>query len=846
MSVTLTPALSQKERGLYRKGLCLSRVRNTSVAIFCPIRYNGQQSFTLTEVFMRSKIFHRSVSFVSACCVTLAVLGASFIQAAEFKPFLTVQLAGPSTLVSIAERVAAVSDMPDMTQAVAMAAPYKNLPGVNATGAIGLAIQANEDGPFGVDILLSLPISDFATFTIPGMEEQINGIRAMAQRQGNQYTFATPFGTVSAQQRQGFLIVATEDAAEFAATVDPKTLFAEVSEFTLGIHTNLENITEEAVEMMIGSLSLLLATQGIDPDNLNVSDQLSEVFETTSAVTGGITIDPRTLNITGSAKTVAKRGSTMADKFSKSQEAQANTTLGAFLPDTPQTIFAWHYLNYFTDTEIKTMRETWTLIGEGLLEGLHDSMEYGDADEKQLKKVIAAAEAFMEYGEADIEFLAREKLLDSTFWFDSSGLLMMAISTDKTAEAMALDEKFFGKLIAIFGGPAGKIFIEAKTKRNYETVAGYSISCIPNLFAGLPPGMLDLPDELKEVIKNVPINLFWAVKENEVLAYAVGLDFDKTEQALKTAMAGTPTPPKQTAMIAVKPFAEFVLNTVMPLIPGLEESNLEEAREAFAPFLEMKANTKIVAEEEYSDLSYTQKGQVPGELVTAFVKMMVKGPVMVARGAARRMQCANNMMHLGLSLHNYHDANAGLPPLYTVDAEGKPLHSWRVLLLPYMEQQALFAQIRLNEPWDSPHNRQFHNAVVPQYSCPDNPLVAPGKACAYVAINGALRPALPDNGQRPRERDSFAHWQDGTSNQFAFIEVKEPFNWMDPTADITLDELAKGVNKTGRVGSFHPGGGCIACLGDGAVRFITDAVDSALLRALGDPRDGQGRGSMLP
>jgi prepilin-type processing-associated H-X9-DG protein len=271
---------------------------------------------------------------------------------------------------------------------------------------------------------------------------------------------------------------------------------------------------------------------------------------------------------------------------------------------------------------------------------------------------------------------------------------------------------------------------------------------------------------------------------------------------------------------------------------------LEEAREAFAPFLEMKANTKIVAEEEYSDLSYTQKGQVPGELVTAYIAML-KPAIGAARGAARRMSCMNNLKQLGLSLHNYHDSYNGLPPLYTVDAEGKPLHSWRVLLLPFFEQTALYDQIRLDEPWDSLHNKQFHNVVVPQYSCPDNPLVAPGKACTYVAINGALRPALPDNGQRPRERDTMAHWQDGTSNQFAFIEVKEPFNWMDPTADITLDELAKGVNKTGRVGSFHPGG-CNVGFGDGSVRFITDAVDGALLRALGDPRDGQGRGSMLP
>jgi prepilin-type processing-associated H-X9-DG protein len=60
---------------------------------------------------------------------------------------------------------------------------------------------------------------------------------------------------------------------------------------------------------------------------------------------------------------------------------------------------------------------------------------------------------------------------------------------------------------------------------------------------------------------------------------------------------------------------------------------------------------------------------------------------------------------------------------------------------------------------------------------------------------------------------------------------------MDPTADITLDELVKGIN-VGRAGSFHPGG-CNVALFDGSVRFISETIDKAILRALGDPRDGK-------
>ena len=785
---------------------------------------------------MQSKIVHRYVSRFAACCAALAVLGTSLILAAEFKPFVTLQLAGPGTLISIAEKVASIVEDTEFSASIAQAAPYKNLPGVNANGSIGLAISPS-DTPYGVDAIVSLPISDFEAFTIPGLEMEVTGFRAALTRTGNKYTLAGPFGTVSAYQQAGFLVIATEGADEIAATADQKNLFADVSEFTLGVHVNLEALTEEQIAKIWGPIALMLAMQGMDvPDPTNLSEVLgpaAEQIKDWAAATVGITIDPRTLNLTGTANVVAKTGTELADKFAKSKDAQAKTGLGSFLVETPETVFAWHYLNYFTETEIKTAKEMLDLVGAGLLEGLNESIEDGGADKKQLEKVIKVAEAAIEIVDDSLNFVAREKLLDTAFWLDSQGTFIMAAATDKTDELTALDEKFYGTLLTIFEEDGIKTFIEGKMKRDYETVAGYSLSCIPNLFSDLPAGIV-IPDEVKEVVANIPLSLIWGVKTNETLVYAVGLDFAKTEQTLKAVLGRAPTPPTQTGVIAMKPLAEFVLNTIVPLIPEMDAANIQKAQEIAAPLLK-SANAKIVYTEEYPVDSYHQKFLVNGELITACIGFM-KPAVAEARGAARRMQCSNHLKILGLTLHNYHDAYGGVPPLYTVDAEGKPLHSWRVLILPFIEQTALYEQIRLNEPWDSPHNKQFHNVVVPYFSCPDNPLVAPGKSCTYSAIaDASLRPALPDSGQRPR--DSFANYQDGLSNQIFFVEVKEPFNWMDPTADVTLDEFAKGVNA-GRVGSFHPNG-CNVCLGDGAVRFIADTVAPAILRALGDPRDGR-------
>ncbi len=88
------------------------------------------------------------------------------------------------------------------------------------------------------------------------------------------------------------------------------------------------------------------------------------------------------------------------------------------------------------------------------------------------------------------------------------------------------------------------------------------------------------------------------------------------------------------------------------------------------------------------------------------------------RGPGRRSVCMNNESQLALALLNYDSEHGHLPPPYTVDENGKPLHSWRTLLLPYLEYNELFSKIRFDEPWDSPHNSQFHSLPMPIFQCP--------------------------------------------------------------------------------------------------------------------------------
>jgi len=202
-----------------------------------------------------------------------------------------------------------------------------------------------------------------------------------------------------------------------------------------------------------------------------------------------------------------------------------------------------------------------------------------------------------------------------------------------------------------------------------------------------------------------------------------------------------------------------------------------------------------------------------------------------AREAARRMQCSNNMKQIAIAFQNYHGDHGHLPPAYTVDEDGKPLHSWRVLILPYIEQKELFGQIRLDEPWDSEHNRQFHAKVPSVFQCPSARLPdivhVPAPTGSFYSVVYGAETAF--TGSHPTKFEDMAG---GTSNTIVLVERRTPVNWMDPSREITFETAIKGINVDAMgISSYHPGV-VLAAFGDGAVRSISESVDKELMRAL--------------
>jgi prepilin-type processing-associated H-X9-DG protein len=218
--------------------------------------------------------------------------------------------------------------------------------------------------------------------------------------------------------------------------------------------------------------------------------------------------------------------------------------------------------------------------------------------------------------------------------------------------------------------------------------------------------------------------------------------------------------------------------------------------------------------------------------------MVVEG-VKKVREAAARMKDANNLKQIGIALHNYSDVYGGRLPVHAVgpkamalqNPKDKPLLSWRVALLPYIEQGTLYNEFKLDEPWDSPHNKKLIEKMPKIYAPPK-----PGKA-GYTHLQMVVGP----NALSPFDARMPATFTDGTSNTIAVVEAAQPVIWTKPDdVMLTAKDLPKDLKK--KFGGLHPGGFNVV-MWDGSVRFIKDSVSETTLSRALNPRDGMVLGS---
>ena len=201
--------------------------------------------------------------------------------------------------------------------------------------------------------------------------------------------------------------------------------------------------------------------------------------------------------------------------------------------------------------------------------------------------------------------------------------------------------------------------------------------------------------------------------------------------------------------------------------------------------------------------------------------------------AARRLRARNNLQQCMLAMHSHHDTR-GVLPIHGIGPKGepikkvtdKPLLSWRVAILPYIEEDALYRQFKHDEPWDSEHNKKLVEKMPKVFGS----ITKPGKP-GYTHLQMVVGPTAMQPGAR------LETIQDGTSQTIALVEAAEPVVWTKPDdVMLTGKEAPRDVRKKFG-GQFA--GGFYAALWDGSGRFVPDTFgDQTIVQAL-NPNDGR-------
>jgi Protein of unknown function (DUF1559) len=167
-----------------------------------------------------------------------------------------------------------------------------------------------------------------------------------------------------------------------------------------------------------------------------------------------------------------------------------------------------------------------------------------------------------------------------------------------------------------------------------------------------------------------------------------------------------------------------------------------------------------------------------------------------AREAARASQCLCNLCMIKMALLNYHETFGSFPPAYVADANGKPMHSWRVLILPFMEQSTLYNSYRMDEPWDGPNNRKLIDQRPNVFNCPSR-LPSPGLT-SYVTIVG------PNTAFPGAKTTKLGDIHDGPGSTILVAELSNiDIAWTEPN-DLDAETMSWAIDDPNRPSISSP------------------------------------------
>ncbi len=198
-----------------------------------------------------------------------------------------------------------------------------------------------------------------------------------------------------------------------------------------------------------------------------------------------------------------------------------------------------------------------------------------------------------------------------------------------------------------------------------------------------------------------------------------------------------------------------------------------------------------------------------------------------ATGARNHKASSKNLQQIALAVHNYASAENGALPANVTDKAGKQLLSWRIRLLPYVGEKALYEKFKLGEPWDSKNNLALLEKMPKVFESPRVTVKIKGYTVYQVFDGpGALY-------QAGKSKYMVGNIPDGTSNTILAVESSKAVPWTKP-ADLPYD-AAKAIPDFGKAYGGKP----LCAIADGSVRTIDlKKVSPATLRNAICPADG--------
>jgi len=368
-------------------------------------------------------------------------------------------------------------------------------------------------------------------------------------------------------------------------------------------------------------------------------------------------------------------------------------------------------------------------------------------------------------------------------------------------------------------GPLAPALARAAAGGHVLVAAANAAAIPPQALAQLPPPVAPLA---QAKLATLTVELAAEPKVELRLRYAD----DRSAGAAEQTARGL-------AQMALGGLATFRADLEPRITGSGQPGTLDELPEALGSLIALGAVNQV--EQLLKDLPLRRDGAelnlavaVPRSMLSSFGASnavligLLLPAVQKVREAAGRAQGQNNLKQIALAMHNFHDANGRMPAHAIYAKDGKtPLLSWRVAILPYVEQDHLYKQFKLDEPWDSPNNKRLIPLMPRVYAAPGAPPAGePGRTNYRVFVGkGAGFDGSP-RGLR------LVDIPDGTSNTLMAVETNDTVVWTKPE-DIPFD-AEKALPK---LAPIHAGLVSAAYF-DGSVRMLSAMIDEKLLRAL--------------